>query len=131
MSEKLERFWEFDADDGEPTTIDFGRVDRVTVDAFSFAGEREFGCAEDRHMDRNVRNYRGFRENRVSDATIVGVLTGTVSPLPLFQTLRLVRQKLARASRACPAQGGVILINRAGQNKVRQLKELLQLFQIL
>jgi len=77
-------------------------------------------------MDRKCRDFKGFREDRPSDATTVAVVTGAVSNLPLFQTLRFARQKFGRASR-------VIFINRAGENKVRanQLQELLQLFQIL
>ena len=75
-------------------------------------------------MDRNCRDFKGFREDRPSDATTVAVVTGEVSHLLLFQTPRLGRQKFGRASR-------VIFINRAGQNKVLGLKEYLQLFQIL
>ena len=56
MGEKLEGLRKSDADDWEPTTIDSGRPDAraigMTVGAFSFAGERELGRAEDRHMDR-------------------------------------------------------------------------------
>jgi len=52
MGEKLERFRESDADDREPTTIDSGRADRVTVGAFCLGGQKEIGCAEDRHMNR-------------------------------------------------------------------------------
>jgi len=112
MGEKLERFRESDADDREPTTIHFRRAATDGDGAFSFAGERERGRAEDRHMDGKFRDVNDLRHGRPSDGTTVAVVTGTVSPLPLFQTLFFARQKFARASR-------VILINGAGQNKVR------------
>jgi len=51
MGEKLEWLRESDADDREPTTIDFRRAATDGDGAFSFGGEREIGCAEDRHMD--------------------------------------------------------------------------------
>ena len=52
MGEKLERFRESDADDREPTTIDFPRAATASDGAFWFFGKAECGCAEDRHMDR-------------------------------------------------------------------------------
>ena len=85
-------------------------------------------------MDGKFRDFNDLRHGRPSDGATVAVVTDAVSDLPLFrsslrsaptrQTLRFARQKFARASR-------VILINRAGQNKVRGFKEYLQLFQIL
>ena len=52
MGEKLERFRESDADDREPTTIHFLRAATDGDGAFCLGGQREIGCAEDRHMDR-------------------------------------------------------------------------------
>ncbi len=52
MGEKLEWLWELDADDREPMTIDSGRAATDSDGAFLFLGQAEFGCAEDRHMDR-------------------------------------------------------------------------------